>query len=428
MSKLLNRPFKAFTLYALIVLACSVPVYYYVVESIWLEELDEHNSIIKERIAFRFGNTKVNNDELNDIIELWNVLQPGTSITPTLFKEIKIDSIYTSTHLNKYSDENEIDRFRGLSTYIKINKIVYNLKIETNVEEVDETLIAIALVTFVFFSIMIGGFIILNRYLSKKIWEPFNNTLNKLKNFDLLRDNKIEFEKTDIEEFIHLNNELEKLIRRNISIYYQQKSFIENASHELQTPLAVLKSKVEILLQNEKLSEDQSLIINSIHNQLSRVSRINKNLLLLAKIENDQFIEEEQVDVKDVIDESLEILVDYIIAKDIRLNIEKSVGLMLKCNRALMEILINNLLINAITHSQTNATLKIQLVNNLLIISNSGEAKLTKDSIFKRFSTISNTTNNSGLGLSIVQEICKRYDWEIEYDFIEFNHVFRLNF
>jgi signal transduction histidine kinase len=428
MSKLLNRPFKAFTLYALIVLACSVPVYYYVVESIWLEELDEHNSIIKERIAFRFGNTKVNNDELNDIIELWNVLQPGTSITPTLFKEIKIDSIYTSTHLNKYSDENEIDRFRGLSTYIKINKIVYNLKIETNVEEVDETLIAIALVTFVFFSIMIGGFIILNRYLSKKIWEPFNNTLNKLKNFDLLRDNKIEFEKTDIEEFIHLNNELEKLIRRNISIYYQQKSFIENASHELQTPLAVLKSKVEILLQNEKLSEDQSLIINSIHNQLSRVSRINKNLLLLAKIENDQFIEEEQVDVKDVIDESLEILVDYIIAKDIRLNIEKSVGLMLKCNRALMEILINNLLINAITHSQTNATLKIQLVNNLLIISNSGEAKLTKDSIFKRFSTISKTTNNSGLGLSIVQEICKRYDWEIEYDFIEFNHVFRLNF
>lgn len=428
MSKLLNKPFKAFTIYALVVLICSVPVYYSVIDYIWLEELDEHNLIIKERIESRFNTIEINEEELANTLKIWNLLQPGTKIDSSTFLEVKADSTYTITRAQDYSSGNEIDRFIGLSAYIHINKQPYHLTVETNVEEADETFFVIALVTFLFFSILVAGFIVLNRRIAKKIWQPFQNTLKKVKLFDLLTDKNIEFEKSEIEEFQELNSELSKLIERNILIFNQQKVFIENASHELQTPLAVLKSKVEMLLQNRDLTEQQSELINSINIPLSRVTRINKNLLLLAKIENSQFSERENIDLTAVLNENLELLSDYIEAKGITIEKKHSNPTLVFSNKALLEILLNNLLINAIIHNTENGKIRIDCSENKLTVSNTGKTELNNKTLFKRFTISSSETTNSGLGLAIVKEICIRYQWQIDYGFQNNFHSFSVRF
>jgi len=181
-----------------------------------------------------------------------------------------------------------------------------------------------------------------NRF-SKRIWQPFQNTLEMLKAFDLTEKQSFSFDKTDIKEFEELNQSLEKLIDKNISVYSQQKTFIENASHELQTPLAVLKSKLNILLQNKNITSEQAELLRAIDLPLSRMTRINKNLLLLAKIENNQFAEVENIELTEVINETLELLIDFTTTKYISINKNLSEKITVTCNKALLPLLATKL-------------------------------------------------------------------------------------
>lgn len=427
MNKLLHKPFKAFTIYALLILAASIPVYYYVVDFIWNKELDEHNQIIRERIENRLASNLIPDQKLDTILKFWNMMQPGTTLEPTLAPIVK-DSIYTTIRENKHGDITEMDRFRGLMAPLSIAGKPYLLTVETNVEETDETLVAIALVTFSFFSLLVIGFILLNKRIAKRIWQPFQNTLQKLKTFDLATDNTIVFEKSDIEEFETLNLTLTKLIDKNISVFQLQKTFIENASHELQTPLAVLKSKTDLLLQQQNITAEQLEILNAINIPLSRVTRINKNLLLLAKIENRQFENTENIALETIVSESIEMLSDYSADKGIEPKFQLNKTVMISCNRSLLEILINNLLTNAIRHNIPNGELIIEQNEQSISFSNSGLMPLRADQLFLRFSVASTETASSGLGLAIIKEICNRYGWEIYYDFVQKKHQFTVHF
>ena len=428
MSKLLDKPLKMFALYALLLLSSSIPVYYVVVDYIWLSELDEHNYIIRNRIQDKLETADFSDDELKEVVRLWSVLEPQTSLELAFPTDNEKDSLYEATRTTNFDGELETDRFRGLRSYIKANGKTYRLTTETNVEEADETLTAIAGVTVLFFFLMMLGFILLNRRISKQIWQPFYITLDKLRDFDLNKNPALKLGSSDIEEFAQLNQELDKLVSRSVSTFNQQKEFIENASHELQTPLAVLRSKLELLLQNEHLSKEQSELLASIDAPLSRISRINKNLLLLAKIENEQFADSEQVEIVKLIDESLELFSDYIANKNIsleRLMLENPV---INCNPALLEILVNNLLVNAITHSLKEGVMLVEANEKGIAISNTGTTELNTEKVFQRFSMNSQHAQSSGLGLAIAKEICDRYGWSISYDFKNELHVFSVNF
>jgi len=355
-------------------------------------------------------------------------LQPNTTLTLSYLSVPKPDSTYTITKQNRYVEHNEIDRFRVLSAYININGKLYHLQIETNIEEADETMLAIAVVTLLFFALLVIGFILLNRRIAKQIWRPFRNTLEKLKSFDLTTQQNVSFDKTDIEEFEELNQSLQKLIDKNISVYNQQKTFIENASHELQTPLAVLKSKLDLLLQNKNITDEQSEILSAVELPIARMTRINKNLLLLAKIENKQFTEVESIELTEVINETLELLTDYITTKQIIVDKKFSEKLFVSCNKTLLEILVNNLLINAIVHNTEQGKIQIHFSDKTLIVSNTGKTALDNRKIFERFIVSSSETANSGLGLAIIKEICNRYQWQINYTFQNNLHSFSVQF
>ncbi|MFY7840208.1 MAG: sensor histidine kinase [Lacibacter sp.] len=428
MSKLLNKPLKAFAIYALIILGCSIPVYYLVVDFIWLKELDEHNQIIKQRIEQGVSDIHLEKNELDQLLANWSKLQPATSLTPSSLFIKPADSVYTVIRNINYSSQKGIDRFRGLSAYININGKLYHLQVETNVEETDETMLAITIVTFLFFVLLVVGFIILNKRIAKKIWQPFSNTLEKLKSFDLTTQQSVSFSNTDIAEFTELNQSLQKLIEKNVSAYSQQKIFIENASHELQTPLAVLKSKLNLLLQNKDITSEQSHIISAIELPLSKITRINKNLLLLAKIENNQFAEKEATELTALVKETHGLLADYIAAKQLEVKMTFAVKMVIECNKTLLEFLVNNLFINAIVHNKKGGEIIVVISAKKLTISNTGISPLNNEKLFKRFAVSSAESTSSGLGLAIVKEICIRYGWHVSYSFANGLHSFSIMF
>ncbi len=428
MNKLLNKSLKSFTIYALVVLAASVPAYYYLVDSIWLNELDEHNEIIAERTEYELNHLGVTETELDQSIILWNKIQPGTNLQKINKHQTRKDSTYTVLRENLYVKKKEIDRFKGLSRVIDINGEAYLLTVETNVEESEETVVAIAMLTLFFFVILVIGFLILNRKLSVKLWEPFKKTLNKLKEFNLNSQTSIKFENSNIIEFQQLNEVLNKLIEHSISVYKSQKEFTENASHELQTPLAIIKNKLDILLQKEALTDRQYQIVEDINKTLTRASRINTNLLLLAKIENHQFDESETLNLSNIANECIEQLQEHFSSKElsIRTSIEKDCAV--SGNKVLVEILINNLLFNSIRHNSQKGVIEVRLNPSSFIISNSGKRPLANQELFKRFKKSLGETSGSGLGLSIVEKICKRHHWTLNYDFQDEKHTFKINF
>ena len=428
MNKLLNKSLKSFTIYALIVLATSVPAYYYLVDSIWLRELDEHNEIVADRTENELNQLELTETELNQSIVLWNKIQPGTNLQKTTLDKNRKDSTYTVLRKNPYVAHEDIDRFRGLSRVIEINGEAYLLTVETNVEETEETAVAIAILTFLFFVILVVGFLILNRRLSVKLWQPFKNTLTRLKAFNLNSHTSIKFENSNILEFQELNEALNKLIEHTISVYKSQKEFTENASHELQTPLAIIKNKLDILLQKETLTDRQYQIIEDINKTLTRVSRVNKNLLLLAKIENHQFDGSEVINLSELSEQCLEQLNEHLLNKKLSIQTEIEKDIFITGNKILIDILINNLLLNAIRHNSQNGFVKVSLNKAGLFISNSGMNALEKENLFKRFKKHSDQSSGSGLGLAIVEQVCKRHQWAIAYEFHQETHTFKISF
>lgn len=423
MTKLLNKPLKTFIVFTCVVLACSIPAYFYLIESIWIDELDDHNQQLKEQIQKRFN--EGNPDDLNKRIELWNQIQINSQISSA--SGICKDSVYLIEKEIVDKGVVERERFRGLFSVIFLNGKTYSVTIETNVEEVNETVLAISIITCLFIVFLIIGFILLNRKLSRQIWAPFTDTLEKLKQFDLNNADVINLKNTDIKEFVELNETLIKLINDNVSVYKQQKEFTQNASHELQTPLAILKSKVDLLIQDASLTADQRKIIESLDASISRVTRINKNLLLLSGIENKQF-ETEEVNLSEQVKSVVNNFIDFAEEKGRAISLSVQDGIMVNANESLVEILISNLISNAVRHGGANSGIDISLNGQGLIISNEGKATLNEDNLFRRF--ISATTHNpgTGLGLAIVKEICDKYRWRVSYTFTGNQHVFSVFF
>ncbi len=426
MKPLLSKTTKPFLIYVLIVLSISIPVYYWVVDMIWQEELDEHNQLIANSIEYELNRLNLSDSELQKSIELWNKIQSNSVLQEAHFDDNLKDSVYTVIKQKSYiQSEEDIDRFRSLSTIIYIQEKPYRFTSQTNIEETEETIGVIALITVIFFILIVVGLLFLTRMLSQTVWKPFHNTLDKLKKFNLHDQSNIMFEKTDTIEFEELNQAITKLIEHNVNVYKTQKEFTENASHELQTPLAILKNKLDILLQSDDLTERQYHIAEEMNIALNRSARINKNLLLLTKIESHQFDDSETISFDKVVHQSIALLREHFERKKIKIATQIDDNITVKGNSSLIEILINNLLLNAIRYTLEEGEIIVTLSNQSFQVANSGAKSLDKELIFKRFVKFSNgNKSGSGLGLSIVQKIVDFQQWRITYHFENKKHIF----
>lgn len=245
--------------------------------------------------------------------------------------------------------------------------------------------------------------------------------------FDLSQAQQIQLEKSDIFEFQELNDSLAKLVDKNISTYQQQKAFTENASHELQTPIALLKSRLDLLLQEQEVTPKISEMLYSMEAQLARLSRINKNLLLLARVENYPFEAWENLDTKISLENALALFEDYAADKNLIIRTALEDAPSVRANPFLMETLFNNLLSNAIRYTPEGGQIFVLARQDAWVFKNSGTKALDAEKLFKRFSTASKEVVGTGLGLAIVKEISHRYGWEVRYDFQDEMHVFSVS-
>lgn len=235
-------------------------------------------------------------------------------------------------------------------------------------------------------------------------------------------------EDSNIKEFSRLNTAVEKMMENSSKSYQLQKEFTENASHELQTPLAVFQSKLDILMQQQDITENQAVIIQDLYQMSGRVSRLSRNLLLLAKIDNRQYNLTEQVDVVKVLEDLmpyLESLADGLaIVKDFQVK-----TLRVKANRSLLESLVNNLVVNAVRHNKTNGKIILSVTADSITVANtSDEGALDASHIFDRFYRAEKRGNGYGLGLSIAKAVCDYHGWIINYEYRDGLHNFNVRF
>ena len=266
------------------------------------------------------------------------------------------------------------------------------------------------------------------RVISRRLWKPFDETLKQIEAFRLENGKVPVLPDSDVREFARLNHTLNSLMENSLKSYHTQKEFTENASHELQTPLAVFQSKLDNLLQQPDLTEQQAEMILGLYEVSARLSRLNRNLLLLAKIDNNQYARLEPIDIVTVVSELLPYLENLSGKIIIRKNFEIPV-LMVRANKVLLESMINNLVVNAVRYNKLDGGITIALKDRQLVVSNtSDEQPLDSNLIFNRFYRPSEKIKGNGLGLAIVKAICDYHDWQIIYSYEEGRHIFTVRF
>lgn len=296
--------------------------------------------------------------------------------------------------------------------------------------DLEEDIIEGLVLQLVLIFIMVGVSIYITlRFVTRRLWQPFDDTLTKADNFNLSQDDVPHFADTDVVEFDRLNRRMGELMAKNKKIYRAQKEFTENASHELQTPIAVIRSKLDLLMQ-EELGERQLQLVSDLYRMCKRMEKVNRNLLLLAKIDNGQYIGDREVDVAVLLADMMancgamsgqvEVKID-----DRRCPPRRTV----KANPMLMECLLKNLIANAVRHSPPHTAVEVVLEDRRLTVSNpSADGRpLQAATLFRRFGSGSAQRSGNGLGLAIVKAICDLHHWTVRYEFVAGHHCFEVS-
>jgi len=326
-------------------------------------------------------------------------------------------------------DENKYAIYRQLGFVKSIGDQSYFIQIFKPLEETDRLIVRIVMMMNLLIIIIIITLLIANRHSSRQDWKVFYDTINKINNYDVNSFEAFTLKRSDIKEFADLNRGLLTMTERIKNDYLNLKEYIENASHEIQTPLAIINSKMELLMQWGDMKEKQYKIVADAYEASNRLSRLNKTLILLAKIENRQFPESSPVNPAIMINHQLESLEDLIISKKIKVSKRFDNDITIQINPYLAEILLVNLIKNAIRHNITGGDLIIELTKHSLKIANSGPPlQMDPELLFKRFHKASSSPESLGLGLAIVQKICTLYGFKIGYNYRNEMHNMHVEF
>ncbi len=328
-----------------------------------------------------------------------------------------------------YPDKKKALPFQVLTGRFQWNGRTYYVSTYVSSTEIKHLIIKVFATEAVILLLLLIAIIVLNRKSSVRLWRPFFSTINAAEDFDLTGSNRLQLpEETGTTEFDRLNAMLTGLTSRVNTAYLNQKQFVENASHEIQTPLAVIHAKLELLINQPDITEKEALLLSDITNATNRLSEMNKTLLLLAKIENNQFPDMGLVNISEVAREVLEDCRDYTDdCPDIVSSIENDI--MVTANRSLIEILVSNLVNNAIVHNNSDKKIKVSICGRRLIIENTGDApEIPPAELFERFKKASHNRRTTGLGLSLVKQIGQLYRYKIDYVYKNGWHIMDVTF
>jgi signal transduction histidine kinase len=393
--------------------------FYFIIRYVLVHQIDKDLRIEQQEII-HYVNEKKSLPEASNYKDQQIQFQPAND---PLFKA------NFSTEHRYNSRENEVESFRKLQFLINVNGQNYIAIVKKSEQETEDIIQLILIITFSVIIFLLLILFIANRFLLAKIWRPFNHILDQLKQFNLSSKNKINPHKTDIKEFQELNEAALLMSEKVRKDYESLKNFTENASHEIQTPLAIIKNKIELLLQSENLDKAEIQSIQIINDAASKLSRLNQSLLLLAKIENRQFESTEKVNFSKMIDQCIENFEELASIKNIRIEKNIAEDVFIKINESLAEILASNIILNSIRHNVQNGKIKIGLNEKSMEVSNTGnEPDENTSDFFERFTKGSSSADSLGLGLAIVKSICDTYGFAVSYSYKDGIHFVKVDF
>lgn len=424
--KLVNQSLKYLSISILLIVAVWASVFY-------INILHEIKSSIDEGL-----------ENYKRLIIL-NTQKDTTILTKTYFDEsfftikeiekerallIKDRYIDTLIYMQDADDEElEAEPVRMLSTAFENNGRFYELKIANSMVEEDDLIKTLLWDIVWLYIILIASIIFINNMVLKKLWRPFYNFLRQLKKYHLGNTTNLPHVKTNTKEFTDLQEAVNTLLKRTITTYEQQKEFIGNASHELQTPLAIAINKLELLLEKGDLQDSQAKSVAEVFQIIERLVRLNKSLLLLSKIDNKQFFDNQSISINEVVQQNVSDLGEFADYKNIDLSVSERHQLTVHMDASLANIVVSNLLKNALFHNVEGGFVQIDLSEHSLRISNTGKAQsLDAKTIFNRFQKSDTETTGTGLGLAIVKAILDLQGFTLRYSFENNLHCFEINF
>jgi two-component system OmpR family sensor kinase len=349
-------------------------------------------------------------------------LPPVTEVTivKKLKKKVLKDTIIYDP------SQNEMELFRELSTFKKINGANYQITVRNLVVESENFLWAIALSNITIFLLAFLFLFYFNTNRNLKLWKPFFMNLEQMKRFSLTSKEPLNLIESDVLEFSELKNEITLLTNKVKTDYENLKQFTENISHEMQTPLAIIQAKIDNLINEHEINDKQFSQVTSIQKDIQRLKQLNKKITILTKIDNNQFINVEDVKLTDLINEKIESFKEMQFANLIHTSKNE---LTVAMDSYLADILINNLISNAIKHGKKEKEIVIFTNESTLTISNFGEkALINPENLFLRFYRESKEKQSTGLGLAIVKKICDFYGYSLSYQHKEQKHFFSVTF
>ncbi|WZL89826.1 HAMP domain-containing sensor histidine kinase [Salinimicrobium sp. 3283s] len=324
-------------------------------------------------------------------------------------------------------NEDEYEPVRLLESVFQQNGQYYKIKVVTSMVEEDD------LRKELFFSLiwlylgLILTILVLNNVLQKKAWKPFYKLLHQLEKFSIEKDSKIKFETTKIEEFKLLNERVDRLLKKSVESYKSQKEFIENASHELQTPLAISINKLELMAENANLPPAQMEELGTVLHSLERLTRLNRSLLLLSRIENRQFEAKENIAWNDLVKQIITEFEDFAEHQQVKISLTEEAHIEHTGNKDLAGILVSNLLKNSIFHTPSGTAVEVKISAKGIKFINPGSAPLEKSKIFSRFKG-GEKEDSTGLGLAISKAIVEKMNMDLTYNYTSQNHIFTIIF
>lgn len=416
--KLLTYSSKKYLWLSSLLIVLSIPAFYFVVNSLILQATDQalqnQAALIPKHLA-----------EINTPaeLEIWRKLDQNIEV-----------SLFDKNHFNEEPFNIDVinpvtkdfQEYRYLQKKVEIFGISHTVTFKTSLVEKKELLRSILVVQISLLLLIFIGFIIINRTINKNVWKPFNQIVAFLKNYELSKGKELTEEELEIEEFNDLKFAIKNLTDRTKASYQLQKEFTENAAHELQTPIAIIKSKLDLMLQDKALSSNQSKLIDHIFYVLQKLSDLNKNLLFLSKIENQQFNFEDKIDGAATVSKVIENLKFFAEGKYQQLLFPRPQSVFFEGNQSLFDQLVQNLMINAIQYSPKGSIINVLLTDDSLIFVNEGPAlEFSEEKLFSRFSkTVEKEQKGNGLGLAICKKIAAVHGFEMRYEYKNSKHHF----
>lgn len=424
--KLLTKYNRVNLITTIIVMLITGVIYYQAISYI-LTGIKDKDLVVEEREIFDY--VKLNH-ELPQTFESNDQQITFTSASPGSVKREFINTEYYKRfegHHRHHGGGGEYEAGRGLISSVTVGNNYYKILIIVSKVETEDLIRLIFTITIGVILLLLLVLFLTNRFILNRLWQPFYNIMGELRLFNITDRHEIPQVNTTIDEFKELNIAVVDMAGRAKHEYEDLKAFTENASHELLTPIAVINSKLDTLIQTENFSDQQSKLLNDLYTAASRLTRLNQSLLLLAKIENKLMHDRQQFDLLDLVEEMTGQFEEIFSDKGLKVTCKLG-SKQINANRYLTEILLSNLISNAIRHNYGGGEVIIGLSDAWLVIKNTGDTgPLSGEKIFTRFHK-SSQSEGSGLGLTISRQICESFGFRLEYLYDQGYHVFEVRF